>query len=100
MVLAGIRIGAKVGWVVQEVPSFLVAAVFLLEKWPEVNGAQLVLLTMFMGHYFNRSFIFPLQIKGGKDTSLPIVASAFLFTSFNGFIQAGLFLVLSKNNLF
>jgi len=86
---AGFKIGARLGWIIQELPSFLVAAGFLYEKWPhDVNWTQTLLIGMFTLHYFNRSFIFPFQIKQGRDTSLAIVASAFTFTLYNGFIQS------------
>ena len=45
-------------------------------------------MSMFLLHYFNRSFVFPFRIKQAKDTSVWIVISAFLFCVFNGFIQA------------
>merc|ERR1719204_1974119 len=82
------KISAKLGWIVQEIPAFIVPSYFLYEKFDVCTLTQINLLGMFILHYANRSFLFPLQIKGGRDMPLSTVLSAFLFTSFNGFIQA------------
>ena len=84
---SGGKINAKLGWIVQEIPAFIVPSYFLYEKFDVCTLTQINLLGMFILHYANRSFLFPLQIKGGKDMPLSTVLSAFLFTSFNGFIQ-------------
>jgi len=82
------KVSSRLGWMIQECPSFIVPAIFLYQAMPFVNNTQIALMVMFMSHYFNRSFIFPFQINQGKDTSIWIVGSAFLFCLFNGFIQS------------
>jgi 3-oxo-5-alpha-steroid 4-dehydrogenase 1 len=46
-----------------------------------------ILLGLFLLHYVNRSFIFPLLIRGGKPTPFVIFLLAFIFCVFNGYLQ-------------
>ena len=86
--LAALKVSARLGWFIQEVPSFVVPAVLCMESYPQINMTQMVVMTMFMAHYFNRSIIYPLRIFQAKDTPIFIVLAAFVFCSFNGFLQA------------
>jgi len=93
----GFPINGKVAWIVQECPSFL----FVLYYWytavtnntstPITIQNQLttisprsILLTMYLFHYFNRSFIYPMLIRGGKDTPIVVMLMALGFCIWNG----------------
>ncbi|XP_040206871.1 3-oxo-5-alpha-steroid 4-dehydrogenase 2 [Rana temporaria] len=79
-------ISAKYGWFIQESPSFFVPVLIVLynQQW-DTLGCKM-LLVMFCGHYFHRSFIYSVITKG-RPTPLYIVILAVIFCSYNGFLQ-------------
>ena len=94
--LYGFHIPASAAWIIQELPSFAVVAA-LWASAAAGNGplkAELtsanprtVLLALFLCHYANRTFIYPLRIRNGKPTPAVICAMAFCFCVYNGYIQ-------------
>lgn len=86
---AGARftIQSRFGWLIMEAPSALVIALMLLIAPPE-SVAPWLLLALWELHYVHRAFIYPFRMRAGdKPMPLAIVASAFLFTSVNGFLN-------------
>lgn len=79
---------ARLAWALQELPSLLVplwcaaADGGRLHRWP-----NRILLAMFVGHYAQRSLVFPWLIRGGKPTPLLVFVMAVLFCTFNGYLQ-------------
>ncbi|XP_074649065.1 3-oxo-5-alpha-steroid 4-dehydrogenase 1-like [Tubulanus polymorphus] len=82
----GVFIPAKFAWLVQELPSF-VAPVFCIYLGSKPNIANRCLLGIFLTHYVQRTFIYPLLIKGGKPTPLIPFLLALVFCLGNGYIQ-------------
>lgn len=81
----GLKISSRVGWIVQECPSFLVYfGLFLNTDRREIK--YYVLSFMFLVHYFNRAFVFPMRMKGDKTTTVYVVLSAFFFTVTNAYL--------------
>ncbi len=94
----GPPINGKVAWILQECPAFLFPAYFAFKasRWGgseagEAVAAELssltprsVLLGMFLLHYFNRSFVYPMRIQGGKPTPLVVALMALCFCICNG----------------
>ena len=58
--------------------------------WPGVRLANWLLLSMFMVHYFPRSFIYPPLMRGGKPMPIGICFLALTFCVFNGWLQGRL----------
>ncbi|XP_078694369.1 3-oxo-5-alpha-steroid 4-dehydrogenase 1-like [Branchiostoma floridae x Branchiostoma belcheri] len=80
---------ARPAWLFQELPSFAVPVLLVLSG-RAVRMTQLpnqVLLGMFVAHYFQRTFIFSLLIRGGKRTPFRIFRDAFVFCAYNGYLQ-------------
>ncbi|ELK08156.1 3-oxo-5-alpha-steroid 4-dehydrogenase 1 isoform X1 [Pteropus alecto] len=84
------QLSATTAWVVQELPSLVVplfvcvaTAAERLRRWP-----NRVLLAMFVVHYIHRSLIFPFLIRGGKPTSWYVCVMAFVFCTYNGYLQS------------
>ena len=81
---------ARAAWLLQECPSFLVASYIL---WRSALPPSLLWTTagllccLFLAHYFNRGFIYPLRLQGGKPTPLGIGLMAFVFCLWNGCMQ-------------
>ncbi|XP_028410157.1 3-oxo-5-alpha-steroid 4-dehydrogenase 1-like [Dendronephthya gigantea] len=95
----GFGIDARLAWFLQESPSFIIPCSLL---W--FNDGRMVLmslqpntavLSMFLIHYFRRSFIYPLWIKNTASTPFFIFLSAFFFCSLNGYMQGQYHLYLA-----
>jgi 3-oxo-5-alpha-steroid 4-dehydrogenase 1 len=86
---------ATAAWVLQECPSFIAAfyctSSHFASPSPFMNGSlttNVFLITLYLGHYFYRAFVFPFRIVGGKPTPSGIMAMAFIFCVFNGWLQS------------
>ena len=93
MICVGFMVNGKLAWVVQEAPSLLIPLWCIYSGKASVidSKVNMILLACFIGHYTNRTIIFPLQIRGGKDTPFGVMLSALFFTSVNGIIQGRYF---------
>ncbi len=88
----GPMIQNKYGWLLMELPSFVIILVSLLFGSKE-NMVTWCIGGLWLVHYINRTFIFPFRIKSGnKLMPLTIVGSAVFFNlvnaGFNGFYLA------------
>lgn len=86
---SGFMVNGKLAWIIQEAPSLLIPLWCFFNGKEDVTGSIVnrILLAYFLFHYANRTIIFPLQIRGGKDTPFGVMMSAIFFTSLNGTIQ-------------
>ena len=85
----GPAIDNRVGWVLMEAPVFF--AMLLLwwfsdRRWDTV---RIIFLVLFELHYFNRSFIFPMHIRGHNRMPLSIILMGVLFNTLNAVMQGG-----------
>ncbi|KAK6183052.1 hypothetical protein SNE40_010604 [Patella caerulea] len=87
----GFGVNPKFAWVVQEMPSFIIPIyVLFFTDCPKIRSTpNLILSTLFLLHYFQRSFIFPFLIKGGKPTPFITFLMAVMFCGVNGYLQVG-----------
>ena len=85
----------RLGWVLMEAPVFV--AMLLLWWFSPRRGdpVRLVFLLLFELHYFHRSFIFPLQIRGRSRMPVSIILMGVLFNTLNAFMQGGWIFYLS-----
>lgn len=92
----GPMINNKFGWIIMELPVILIfTALFFLGPVPK-TWPILLLYGVFILHYINRIFIFPIQIKGRhKQMPMIIAISAMGFIFFNGFFNGYWFGYLS-----
>ncbi|XP_076851300.1 3-oxo-5-alpha-steroid 4-dehydrogenase 2a [Brachyhypopomus gauderio] len=81
-----LMVPARLAWLVQELPSFLVPVLLLLSTESLTDVGRNILIWTFCLHYFQRTFIFSLLTKG-RPSPLFIVVSAVVFCSINGFLQ-------------
>lgn len=85
----GVTIPNKVGWVLMEAPVFFV----LLLMWlvaptkRRYSAVHLIFLLLFELHYFQRSFIFPLLVKGKGQMPISIMVMGIVFNVCNGIMQ-------------
>jgi 3-oxo-5-alpha-steroid 4-dehydrogenase 1 len=82
----GPQISNHLGWMIMEVPVMIVLMFFILTNLENQNAVTWFLISAFMFHYINRTFIFPFRIRTtGKKMPVVIVASAVFFNLVNGF---------------
>ncbi|KAK5965782.1 hypothetical protein GCK32_017000, partial [Trichostrongylus colubriformis] len=79
-------IPARTAWFVQEMPSFVIPVYYLMGCR---NIAGILVLSAFIIHYFNRTFIYPFQIKSGNGSPWFVCLSAIVFCMWNGYLQGG-----------
>ncbi len=78
----GRLIDNRLGWVLMEIPSFILILVFAIIG--DLSNYALMLAVLWLLHYFNRTFIFPLRLRTkGKKMPLSIVFSAIFFNGIN-----------------
>jgi len=82
----GITIDNKWGWFWMELPALVVMPITVLILPVEKNEIIILILSLWILHYFYRSILFPIKLKtNGKKMPFLIVISAFIFNLFNGF---------------
>ncbi len=82
----GITIDNKWGWFWMELPALVVMPITVLILPVEKNEIIILILSLWILHYFYRSILFPIKLKThGKKMPFLIVISAFIFNLFNGF---------------
>lgn len=87
----GPKINNRLGWIIMECPAFLFMLLYTVRYALSGTGtgnSSLVLYIMaglFLIHYFQRSFVFPLLIRGKGTMPIAIIAMGFLFNSMNSY---------------
>ena len=79
----GRPISNKLGWVLMEAPVFVAMASLWIGSGATTEVAPLLLLLMFELHYFQRSFVFPLLMRGSSKMPLGIVLMGAVFNTLN-----------------
>jgi hypothetical protein len=80
----GKNIHNKWGWVLMEAPSLIIMVYFLFLSFPKGDYYVLALELLWIGHYINRTVVFPLQLRtGNKKMPLIIILSGIIFNAFN-----------------
>ena len=85
----GVSIPNKVAWVLMEAPVFFVMAWLWMRSGVGLAVPQVVFLLLFELHYLQRSFVFPLLMKGRSRMPVAIMAMGIVFNVLNGVMQAG-----------
>lgn len=85
----GPSVNNKLGWVLMEAPVFIIMLVLCLLSPRRTEIAPLVMFLIFELHYFQRSFIFPLMMKGKSRMPLSIMLMGVIFNSLNALMQGG-----------
>ena len=84
----GFEISSRWGWILMESPAFYLMLIFLVLNFSNSSNFSIFASILFMIHYFNRSFIWPVRARI-KNKSMPvtIALSAFIFNFINVYIQ-------------
>jgi len=90
--LSKVAVPARIAWFLQELPSLIIPiiaiwTVFFNHSPISFGSNNIIILGMFIGHYANRSLIYPCLINGGKPTPLHLFILGIIFCTWNGYIQ-------------
>ncbi|MDE5959478.1 MAG: DUF1295 domain-containing protein [Muribaculaceae bacterium] len=77
------------GWVMMEAPVFIVMTILWSASPRMLDTAPLVMFLIFQLHYFQRSFVFPLLIRGNSRMPLSIIVMGMVFNTLNALMQGG-----------
>lgn len=86
----GWGVESRTAWFIQELPAFAVPVLLILFCRSQYSSTSpnAILVGYFLVHYFQRTFIFSLLIRGGKVTPLIPFILACIFCIYNGYMQA------------
>lgn len=85
----GPQIGNKQAWVIMEAPSFLFLLYYTLAYAgrgitpPSGNLVRYIIASLFLLHYFQRAFIFPLLMRGKSRMPVVIMLMGMMFNTCN-----------------
>ena len=85
----GPTVNNKLGWVLMEAPVFFLMLACYFAWADKTAIVPIVFLLLFEMHYFQRSFVFPLSLKGSSRKPLAIVLLGTVFNSLNALMQGG-----------
>lgn len=85
----GPAIDNKTGWILMESPVFFAMLALWWFSGRRTETVPLVFLILFELHYFQRSFIFPLLMRGHSKMPLTIILSGICFNLLNALMQGG-----------
>ena len=82
-----IMIPSQLGWIIMEVMSPIMVGYLFLTGPIEKSLVSYIFLALWIGHYFNRSIIYPIRQKNPSKMPLLIIFLALMFNTVNGFIN-------------
>ena len=96
----GFPVPNRVGWVLMESPVFIAMLVLWLASDRVCNPTLLALMLIMQTHYFQRSFIFPMLIRGNSKMPIGIVLMGMTFNTLNALMQGGWLFYVSPENYY
>ena len=96
----GPSVDNRLGWVLMEAPVFVAMLLLWWFSDRRTDPVRLIFLLLFELHYFHRSFIFPLQIRGHSLMPFSIILRGALFNTLNAFMQGGWIFYLSPDEFY
>ncbi|MBC8390842.1 MAG: DUF1295 domain-containing protein [Actinobacteria bacterium] len=84
----GLTINARTAWIIMELPAVIVFFILFLPGSQKTNIVAIIFLILWMIHYTNRTFIYPIIMRGGsRRFPILIVLFSILFNSINGYLN-------------
>ncbi|MHA2283983.1 MAG: DUF1295 domain-containing protein [Promethearchaeota archaeon] len=84
----GPSINNKLGWFLMEIPTVVVFLILYLVGERKTSTVSILFLVIWMVHYGQRTFIFPLLLRGKELMPLSIISFGFIFNGLNTYLQA------------
>jgi len=96
----GPTVNNRLGWVLMESPVFIAMLLMCLLSDRTGDIARIVMLLLFELHYFQRSFVFPLLIRGNGRMPLSIIVMGVTFNTLNALMQGGWIFWISPSEMY
>lgn len=90
----------RIGWVLMESPVVIAMLLLWLLSSRRSEPTLIVMTSIFLLHYFQRSFIFPLLIKGKSRMPLAIILMGVTFNLINAYLIGGWFFYISPTDTY
>ena len=75
----------RTAWIIMELPALVVLPIWMIYGQTDYSLPVMIMVGLFVLHYFNRVVIFPLRIRTkGKKMPFSIAVMAFIFNLVNG----------------
>ncbi|MGB0970141.1 MAG: methyltransferase [Mycobacterium sp.] len=91
----GVNLNPKLGWWLMEIPATVAFAIFYLTGPFRFDATPLVLAAIWLLHYGNRGWFFPLSIRQvpGKRSSfnISVIAAGMVITAMHGYLNGAFF---------
>ncbi|MFX1365494.1 MAG: methyltransferase [Promethearchaeota archaeon] len=84
----GPTINDKLGWFIMEVPTVIIYFIYFIIGDHNTGLIPLIFLFIWMLHYGQRTFIFPLLIHGRNPMPITIIILGITFNGINTYLQA------------
>ena len=84
----GPAINNKVGWIIMEIPTVIIYLIYFLVGDRKTDLFSLIFLIIWMLHYCQRTFIFPLLMRGKELMPITIILLGITFNGINAYLQA------------
>ena len=96
----GASINNKAGWVIMEIPVVIIFLIYWIVSDRKFEVTPLVFFALFNLHYCQRTFIFPMLIRGKDDMPWTIILFGIVFNSANAYMQGTWIFFLSPAILY
>jgi protein-S-isoprenylcysteine O-methyltransferase Ste14 len=78
----------KIGWILMELPTVIIFLIYYFIGDRKIEIIPLIFLSIWMIHYLQRTFIFPLLIRGKEPMPITIILMGITFNGINTYLQA------------
>ena len=92
----GVEVPSRLGWILFESPPVYLMIVFFF-LYSNQSFVQILFVSIWMIHYLNRSFVWPLKAKiSGKPMPLIVILLALVFNAINVYLQGSWLFVFGE----
>jgi protein-S-isoprenylcysteine O-methyltransferase Ste14 len=84
----GPAINNKLGWILMEIPTVIIYLVYYIIGDRKNDLVPIIFMCVWMTHYFQRTFIFPLLIRGKEPMPVTIISLGITFNGINTYLQS------------
>lgn len=85
----GPSVGNRLGWVLMEAPAFITMVIIWATSSRASETVPCVMASLFLLHYFQRTFIFPFLMRGKSRMSVMIPVMGLVFNIINVYLIGG-----------
>jgi hypothetical protein len=84
----GPNINNKLGWFLMEIPTVIIYFIYYLNGDRRFDIVPITFMVIWMIHYCQRTFIFPLLLRGNLPMPITIIMMGITFNGVNTYLQA------------